>query len=541
MTPAATQNPGALSPAPLSYNVYGTTAYTQAAVINEFSALGVPAFYSCTRYLSETLAGMTKSVYQQSGHICQPVTTHPLNKVLQRKPNNIAIPFEFWKQLYHHAIIFGNGYAWIKRDNAGNVLSMFVIDPTRVTPYRLLDNETGEIAQWYFIIGAGKDGKGQSVPFEDMLHIYGPSFDGMWGYPMVWLLAEAIDYARNLHRYSAKYLKKGTQIIGSIEIPKKVDDATVASIRRQVATLHTGIDSDPGPLILTDGGKLNNTTLSPEDSQLIEQMQASNLDICRIFRVSPIKIYEYGRATWNNSEAMTREDIKSSLDPWIIPAEEQLTAKTLTDSEQNSGLYIEFCREELVPMTAVERSTMVVAQVNAGVKTPNEGRSDLNLPPITDPEADELRLPPGSAPPEAGTDMPTAGKPPAKADGTPSSGNTDGGNSGSAYAALKPLIDDAIKRVETKTDKAFAAKDGKPDADKAVWSNVFAQEQSKYVREALNAANDALTLLNGKGIDLKAVGEKYAFSIRSRCAGSEYKPLSEIVYSSLTGGTNGTD
>src|SRR3954466_12919490 len=107
-----------------------------AAVVNEYSVLSIPAFWSGVRFLSETLASLPKTVYRRIGTARQPVN-HPQNKLLSRKANPYTIPFVVFETWHSHAIIHGNGYLFVKRDpNTNAPLGYFNLNPEAVIPFR---------------------------------------------------------------------------------------------------------------------------------------------------------------------------------------------------------------------------------------------------------------------------------------------------------------------------------------------------------------------------------------------------------------------
>src|SRR3954451_11998789 len=79
------------------------------AVVNEYSVLSIPSFWSGVRFLSETLASLPKTVYRRVGPARQPVE-HAQNKLLSRKANQYTTPFVVFETWHSHAIIHGNGY-----------------------------------------------------------------------------------------------------------------------------------------------------------------------------------------------------------------------------------------------------------------------------------------------------------------------------------------------------------------------------------------------------------------------------------------------
>src|SRR5262249_38748562 len=107
---------------------------------------------------------------------------------------------------------------------------------------------------------------------------------------------------------------------------------------------------------------------------------------------------------------------------------------------------------------------------------------------------------------------------------------------------LAPIIADAVARVETKTVKAFANKQNKTPQERTIWANVFAEEQARYVAEALGPVNAVLSADIGKTLDLDRIGQRYAANVRAKVAGTEAKPLADIVRDAIeTDTTNNGD
>src|SRR5439155_5117906 len=156
---------------------------------------------------------------------------------------------------------------------------------------------------------------------------------------------------------------------------------------------HSGIDSDYSFTTLTGGAKLNNSTIPPEQSQLLQSRQFAVIDMCRILRVPPHVVYDLGRATWANVESMGIEVVKYSLRPWVEKAEQELSSKLLTQKEQDDGYYIRYSVDSLLRGDTATQTNTTLALVNGGILTCNEGRARLDLPPLDDPAANTLRVP----------------------------------------------------------------------------------------------------------------------------------------------------
>src|SRR5881397_3214081 len=102
------------------------------AIVNEYSVLSIPAFWSGVRFLSETLASLPKSIYRRDGSARQPVN-HPQNKLLSRKANPYTIPFVVFETWHSHAVVHGNAYLYVKRDpNTNAPVGYFNLNPQAV-------------------------------------------------------------------------------------------------------------------------------------------------------------------------------------------------------------------------------------------------------------------------------------------------------------------------------------------------------------------------------------------------------------------------
>jgi HK97 family phage portal protein len=114
-------------------------------------------------------------------------------------------------------------------------------------------------------------------------------------------------------------------------------------------------------------------------------------EVCRWIGVDPIFVYEYGRATWNNAEAQTRNFLQFSLNPWLRRWETEVGRKLLRPEERGQ-LYAEFTREAVVQLDIKTQSDVWAAGVSAGWYTVDEVRGWLNLPPLP-PETDATTTP----------------------------------------------------------------------------------------------------------------------------------------------------
>lgn len=508
------------------------------AVVNEYAAMSIPAFYSGVRFIVETLASLPKAVYSDAGDVRIKKPRHPVSRLLAKRINAIQIPFVVWETWFHHAVVWGNGYLYVLRDAGLNPVALYNLSPENVTPFLWSREGATEPGKYYFVRGAGKDGKGAVVSGADVVHIPGLGFDGLAGYPVVYLLAETLEQSRNAARYGRKYLKKGTQVRGSIEVPGSMTKEQIQELEARIRLKHSGLDdSSVDTMVLTQGATFKNNTVPPEQSQLLGTMNFGVTDVCRLLRVPPHVVYQLDRATWGNIEYLGIEVVKYSLRAWIEKAEEALGGSLLNAAERDADLEIYFSVDHLMRGDTATLSSTLIGQVNGGLRTTNEARRELDLPPDPAPESSRLRVPinfpvPGLTdvpPPAPGAIVPAPDPAPAKRkkSARPSA------DPAALFAKLLPILEQAAGRVDAKTDKAFERRAGKPEAERIPWGNVFAAEQEAYAVESLSPAAAAIAAACDRSIDVSKVAQRYGAALKKRGADGTITPLTRILKETL--------
>lgn len=473
--------------------------------VNSYSILSVPAVWRAVDLLATNLASFPRAVYDNGAKKEQP---HPLDTFLKLRPNNRQNPTQFWTQWFFKAVHRNRSFAKIVRD--GSNVQAYNLDPDTITPFLVLSdpNVPESAEQWYW------DEKYKRViPAFEMLTLYKLSDDGLVGIDTVELHRDTFHRAKMYDRFATKYLEKGTRIRGWVKLPgtttKEQKEEIINTLRR-----YRGSNGEDDIAIMAAGAELHNDTISPEQSQLTEQVQASNKQIGQLYGVPPAMLFEGSETKYNdNTENMGEYLVRFTFRPFIEAAQDELTSKLLTTDEQDRGLTIRLDTNALLKGNVEAQTTVIAAQVAGGLRTENEGRGELGLPRSADPSADVLKragdTSPASAPaapPATASDGPTA-KP-------------------QAFAAL---IRDAADRVERKSEKGLTDASTKTEVQRIAWGNVFADQQAKYVRETFAALAQTLKDVTGASIDVGKLSEQYSMEVKRRVSGQEPKSLADYV------------
>lgn len=351
---------------------------------NAYSALTIPAYRRAIAFLSDALASFPRGV-RKDGAKHDP--GRALDVLLRRRPNGVQNAYTFWRTLFFHTVHTANGYARIHRDPATfRPVALHNVPPEDLRPFRLDRGDGRGLTQWYAFLPDKT-----AIPGADVIHLQGMTHDGMSGIDPIALHEATLQGGATLHRYTVQFLRKGTVIRGAVEVPGAMTPERTADLRG-VLRQYQGGEGDEDVLILSDNANLNNQTLSPQESRLVEQTAASTKAIAQITGVPPSFLFELSEEKYRSTVEQDGQNVvRYCLRPWLQLVEAELTLKLLTDAEQDDGFTVHLNPDALLRGDTKGQMETVTMGVNAGVYTKNGGRGYLGLPPSDDPSADKLK------------------------------------------------------------------------------------------------------------------------------------------------------
>src|SRR5678815_3267800 len=117
--------------------MFGGGRSTSGALINESSAMELPAFFSGVSAVSETLGSLSLKVFQDlNGAGKAEAKTHPLYERLHLNPNPECTTMNWREMKQAHLLMQGNAYSEIVWTPTGAVEALWPIHPNRVRPVR---------------------------------------------------------------------------------------------------------------------------------------------------------------------------------------------------------------------------------------------------------------------------------------------------------------------------------------------------------------------------------------------------------------------
>jgi HK97 family phage portal protein len=285
--------------------------------VNDDTASRYSGYACCERIITETVAYLPWHVFQRGGSKRVPVSDHPLDYVLYMHPNDELAPFYFKELMQRNVLRFGNFYAEVERNRSGEVIALWPIEPHRVQMQR---DQKGRI--YYEVSNSGFPDS--TIKPADMLHIRGPSKDGLIGLGILEQARESISLGMGAHAFGASFLGNGAMpslLITNVENKSKIDKDGVKNLLNKWNRRNKGANKMRGTEYLDGGLDVKEFGFSAKDAQFIETANFGILDMCRWFRLPPHKLAILDKATWANIEPQNIDFVTDAIVPNVSRAE----------------------------------------------------------------------------------------------------------------------------------------------------------------------------------------------------------------------------
>lgn len=361
------------NPTALENKLLGIRPASAGITVTPRIAMECTTVRACVEVIAETVGQLPLLIYKKGKDGAkQRDSESPLYAVLHDAATDWLSAEEFREVVTRDALMYGNGYAYIERE-ADTPSALIRLDPCKV---EVDAHDDGEPFYTYT-----NDGTKTVYAFMDILHIRAPSFDGYVGASPIALAKEAIALALVLERYGGTLFKNSAQPGGVIQHPQRLGDDTVERLTNSWNEAHGG-ENAGGVAILEEGAVYQKVGMTSTDAQYLELRKFSVEEICRVFRVPPIFVGDYGRATWSNGEQQGTQLVTYCLLPWLKRWEAEVNLK-LVSKEDRKKVFAEFLIDALLRADTAARYASYAQAIAARFLNPNEARAAENLPPYS--------------------------------------------------------------------------------------------------------------------------------------------------------------
>jgi HK97 family phage portal protein len=333
--------------------------------VNEETSLKFSAVWSAVNILSSGGAQPPYQVFKRIPNGKEIFPEHPAYKLIHEAPNEWMNPFAFKQILLSFALLWGNGYARIRKDTRERPVSLVPIHSALVQPILI------EGVLFYRINGT------EIIPARDMIHIMGFTLDGYTGKSPIEVARDTIGLGLAAQSFGSTFFKNGSNTEMGFQIPGNLDDIQYKRLQTVLMQRNSGGENAHKPLLLEGGMTLEKITIPPDQAQFIQTRNFQVNEIARFYNLPPHMIGDLERSTNNNIEQQGIEFTQYSLMPWIIRMEEEFTRKLIFESEK-PDIFVEANADGLMRGDAQARAVYYKTRWEIGSLSANEIRAKEN-------------------------------------------------------------------------------------------------------------------------------------------------------------------
>jgi len=365
--------------------VMGWGEFVSAAgvTVNTDTALGVPAVWAAVNFLSGTIAGLPLKMYIRTDTGYDEVKSTNANQlplILGDAVNDAMSSFAWRKYTFDQVFTGGRGITYIERNNSGDVVNLYPLDPTLLTVRMFEGRKLYDVRVGSTLTKTYSANEIIDIPFmleHDFVTHRGPISTNR----------DAIGMAIAASSYGSKAFQAGGVPPAVMTGPFQ-SGAAASRASEDVANTMAKLAREGRPVMaLPLGHELKSIGFNPEQMQLLELQRFSIEQIARIYNLPPIFLQDLTHGTFSNTEQQDLHFVKHTIKRWIEQTEAELNLKLFG---RGSPYFVEFNLDGLMRGDLATRMQAHATAIQNGIRTPNEVRKIENLPAL--PGGDSLMI-----------------------------------------------------------------------------------------------------------------------------------------------------
>lgn len=380
--------------------VPGRPAYSSPAgvVVSSETAIRMSTVYACVRLLGDTISSLPMGAYVRRGRnrISYAAVYGDVPAWVNR-PNSESTRMEFLEQVLASLNLRGNAYILTVRDDLGDVVELYCINPESVRIVRKAPNEpvVYEVTIKEYDPAGGTytqdyNQKVMTLTKDELLHI--PLFKlpgSFYGLGPIEAARITLGAVMAADTYAASYFGNAANPGGIIEVPGEMTEEQATSIGRDWNITHSGPYRAGKIGVLTGGASFKPLALNAQDAQLLDSRRFGLEEVARLFRV-PISLLGHpvaGAMSFASVEAQNLSFVQHSLRP-LLERIEQALSSLLPEKDG----FVKFNLDALLRGTTIERYDAYTKGLREGFLSLNDVRSVEDLSPLGE-AGDQYRVP----------------------------------------------------------------------------------------------------------------------------------------------------
>lgn len=347
--------------------------------VDENQVLRISAVLQGVRFLSQTVAGLPRHVFQSldDGRSRQKLPSHQLSKFLRYQPNPWQTAFQFYEMFVARAMLRGFSLAErVYDDNTGDLLALVPLDSGRVAKIEQLS--TGKLRYLY----RKNDGSVRTLLQDQVFSLSGFGVDGIRGLSLVQQMQETAGLALAMETYGARFFSNSAMPRVVLRHPKHLTQPSRDRLRDDWNTAYGGVEQSNKAAVLEDGMEVEVLSTHNDEAQFLESRKFLIAEFSRHIDVTPHRLSDMEKSSFNNVEQMSLETVVYSIAPWVNRLEQSIHRDLLTQEDKDSGHYVKFIMDGLLRGDTQARQAFYQSGIQSGWLTRNEVREHEDKNPI---------------------------------------------------------------------------------------------------------------------------------------------------------------
>lgn len=365
--------------------------------ISPDNAMESPTVYACVRLISQTLARMPWQVLRQGENGLSNDVTHPVYSLLNGEANEDMTSFVFREAQISDCLLYGNSFGFISRNPAGTPVAIERLRPDLV--YLMRDAQNQPFYKYWS--GKADDKAPEEIkqrtfrPY-DILHIVGPSADGLLGEPAIHRMRDLIGMEMELQEWTSRFLAGNCRPAGVLSMPGRLSAEGANRLREAFNRVHSGAQGAGKIAILEEGLKFEAISTNAKDSDLDSMKKFVRQQIAAAFNVPSHRVGDNDGVSYSSAEQANAVFVQSTLAGWAARLEQEVNRKLL---KRGDDVTTRISFDDLLRGDMSTRFSAYAVAVTNGILTPNEIREREGLPAVEGGES--IRLPLNTSTPTA--------------------------------------------------------------------------------------------------------------------------------------------
>ena len=293
-----------------------------------------------------------------------------INRLLQVRPNPFMSAYDFIYKLVTRLYLYNNSFAYIDRDQRGNVVGLYPITASHVD---LLSDQSGRLFCGFLL----RSGRQIVLPYEDIIHLRRFFNDDDILGADNFAIVPGLELAQTQNEGLVNGIKSGASIRGILKFTQIMSPEKLKAEKDAFISDYLEIGNDGG-VVATD----QKMDYQPIESKPI----VLNADQTKAIRE---KVFSYLGVTEAIVSSSYTEDqfsafYESTIEPIATALSQEMTAKIFSEREQAFGNEIIFESGRLQFTSNSTKVNLIAQLVPLGLLTINQALEILNLPGVAD-------------------------------------------------------------------------------------------------------------------------------------------------------------